>query len=368
MPRPEDRRVRPDAPERKDISSALDSAIGAGKSAIPKIGAQQISRFMESQSDIAGDVRILDLRGTGEVGASSGTAIFTASYRTAHETVTRDLVLRHAPGTEKRIFAEYDLTRQFRVQRALQNSAVPVAKPLWMDVDGEYLGVPGFIMTCEKGSTPHAAAFLRGPLAEASPEARRQMLGEVMKALVAIHQTDLEATGLQDFVLNAPGDTPWQRRVNWYHQTWEWLDLPEYQQLTPVHRWLIESAPEGPAELIHGDSTFQNYLFCDNRLTSVLDWELSSVGHAESDLALQQVSNELFAPPPGSDRPRPPTESELLELYAEAGGRPLSNFDYYKKFSAYMILVSVYALQRNLAVEARGSVEPLMRGLWAYLK
>jgi aminoglycoside phosphotransferase (APT) family kinase protein len=102
---------------------------------------------------------------------------------------------------------------------------VPVPQPFWLDGDGSSLGMPGYVMARTTGTAPSPAAFVRGPLADASDADRDDMIGQVVKTLVSIHSTDLTARGLSDFVMNAPGSTPMERCINWYWQTWEWVEL-----------------------------------------------------------------------------------------------------------------------------------------------
>jgi aminoglycoside phosphotransferase (APT) family kinase protein len=351
-------------PPAGDVQSMLSSVIGAGKAVVLKIGEAEIRRFVENQPDVAGEVEVTVVGDGGEVGASNGTVLFNASWDTDHGRVARDLVLRHAPGSDNRLFFEYDMSRQFRVQRALQGSDVPVPEPLWLDPDGRWLGAPGYAMVRVRGTGQHPAAFIQGPLAEASPADRGEMLGQIMKALVGIHNTDIKARGLEDFTMTAPGRAPLERLINWYWQTWDWVHLPTFERLVPVRRWLLDHLPDGEPELMHGDSTLQNYFFDGKRLAAVLDWEMSSLGRAEADLALQCVSNRLFAAPPDSGLLQPPSEEEWLAMYRAAGGRPLRDFDYFKKFAAYMIIVAVSALQRNMTEAERVAQEPLLRPCW----
>ncbi|HEX9831495.1 MAG TPA: phosphotransferase family protein [Mycobacterium sp.] len=351
-------------PPINDVQSVLDSVIGAGKAAVHRIGADEIRQLIEHQPDIHGEVHI-DITGDGgAVGASNGIVVFDAQWDSAEGPVTRELVLRHAPGSDRRLFLEYDLARQFQVQQALFGTSVPIPQPFWLDADGTWLGVPGYVMARTKGVAPSPAAFVRGPLADASANDRENMIGEVMRALVGIHTTDLATRGLSDFVMNAPGTTPLERCINWYWRTWDWIALPHRERLVPVHQALLQHAPVGEPELLHGDTTLQNYLFDGTRLVAVLDWEMATLGRAESDLAMQCLSNELFAPPPGSPFPQPPGEAEWLDRYRDAGGRPLRDFGYYKRLAAYMIIVAVSALQRNMSEEDRSAHEPLLRPCW----
>lgn len=59
------------------------------------------------------------------------------------------------------------------------------------------------------------------------------------------------------------------------------------------------------------------------------------------------------------------SEEQWLAYYAQAGGRPLRDFAYFKQFAAYLILVAVVALQRNMDEDSRAGQEPLLRPLWA---
>lgn len=354
--------------DRHDPRALVDSVISTAKAAVLKVGGEQILGFIQNQPGIVGKVRIDGLRGSGEIGASSGIALFSASYDCGKGPVTRELVLRHAPGSETRLFFEYDMAAQFRVQCALQGSSAPVPEPLWLDADGRWLGAPGFVMAGARGIAPHPSAFLKGPIAEAAPAMRERMLEQIMRAMVAIHRTDIGAKNLTDFTMNAPGGTPMERCINWYWKTWDWVRLPQHERLVPAHRWLLDRIPAGEPELMHGDCTLHNYLFEDGTLTAVLDWEMSSLGRAEADLALQCVGNQLFAAPADSGLPLPPSEAEWLARYRDAGGRALRDFEYFKKFAAYMVVVAVSALQRNLPADARAAQEPLLRPCWTLLE
>lgn len=347
-----------------DAQSMVTSMIGAGKTAVHRIGAGEIRHFIENQPDVSGNVDVNLLGDGGDLGASNGIVLFDISYDTEQGRVTRELVLRHAPGSDKRLFFEYDMARQFRVQASLQGSTVPVPKPVWLDPDGRWLGAPGYAMVRISGTVPHPSAFTVGPLAEASPADREEMLAQIMEALVAIHQTDLDAVGLSDFVMNADGGTPLEQCINWFWRTWDWVQLPQFARLVPVRQWLLKNLPDGEPELTHGDSLLHNYMFDGTRLVGVVDWESSTLSRAEADLALQCVSNQLFAAPPESGLARPPSEQEWLAMYQAAGGRPLHDFGYFKKLAAYIFVVVGAALQRNVSDEQRAALEPLLEPCW----
>jgi len=144
------------------VQDILNAVIETGQSSRRALGAVEIERFIEAQSDVDGPVTISNLRGNTKVGASSGIVIFTAEYDLGAGRQSRDLVPRHAPGSDTRLFFEYDLGRQFRVQRAMQGRGLPVPNGLWLDELGEHLGIPGFIMEMNPGEAPNPSAFAVG--------------------------------------------------------------------------------------------------------------------------------------------------------------------------------------------------------------
>lgn len=351
-----------------DTQDVFKEVVASGRSSREAIGAGEIERLIAAQPGVSGAVSVTNLRGNAKVGASSGIVLFTADYDDGTARRQRDLVLRYAPKGEGRLWYRYNLADQFRVQKAVQGCGVPVPEPLWIDEEGEHLGFTGFVMTPLPGEAPTSAAFAAGPLAEATPADRSAMLDEVAGALAAIHRIDLAATGLADFAMDAPGAHAMEKCINWYWQTWEWIEHPEHERLAAARRWLLDNMPEGREALTHGDATLHNYLFAGNRLTGVLDWEMSCVARAENDLALQQITNELFAPPPGSGLPQPPSEAELRDRYARMGGIELAPLGYFKRLTAYMVITAIASLQRSMPEEVRVAQKGFTDRIWSFIE
>ncbi len=348
-----------------DSHRALREVIGAGKAAVQKLGIEGIARFIARQPDVGGRLVLSNVRGAGDVGASSGIVLFTARYDGADGPLSRDLVLRHAPQSQSRLFYAYDLARQFKVQLALHRQGrVPVPEPLWLDADGRELGVQGFVMAQKPGAAPHSAAFASGPLVALTSAERALALDDVLRAQADIHNTNLAAAGLEDFMMPAEGQTALARCINWYWQTWDWIQTKDHARLAPVRRWLLDNAPARGPELTHGDATLHNYMFHNKRLSAVIDWEMSCLGHAETDLALQCLTNRLFAPPPASGLPRPPATAEWLARYRAQGGRALAGLEYYTRLAAYIITIALGALQRNMPAAQRAAQQPFAEAIW----
>lgn len=346
----------------------LDAVISTGQSSRAGMDAAIIERFIAGQADVEGKVTVSNVRGNAKVGASSGIVIFTAQWDGEGGRQTRDLVLRHSPNSENRLWYDYDMARQFRVQRALQGSGLPVPNGLWLDADGSFLGMPGFIMEMFPGEAPNPSAFAIGPVADASPEDRERMIDQILGSLVTLHGLDHRACGLGDYAMDADGTTPMEKCVNWYWNTWDWIQLPDHARMVPVRKWLLDNAPVGGETLTHGDSTLHNYMFVGSRLTSMLDWEMACVARPENDLALQTLGNELFAAPIESGAPQPPTQEQWIERYVRLGGRQPDDLDYYRRLTGFMILIAIASVQRAMPEEVRAAQRGFMDRLWGILE
>src|SRR5262245_27662385 len=107
------------------------------------------------------------------------------------------LVVRVEP-TDFLVFPEYDLARQVGVMRALDRSAVPVPRVLWLEEDRRHLGAAFYVMARIEGEVPSEVppyhAF--GPLLEAPPERRARIWWNSVATLASIHAVDWRARGL----------------------------------------------------------------------------------------------------------------------------------------------------------------------------
>lgn len=353
-----------------ELDALFTQFIQASKAVAQKVDPARVQRFIEAQEDVAGPVRLSNVRGSeSNVGSSSGILVFTAEYNDVRTgPIARDLVLRYDPQSENRLFLKYDLAEQFRLQKALQGSGIPVAKPYWLDATGEDIGMPGFIMERIEGICPNQSAFTSGLLAQASPEDRAAMLDDLMRTMAALHNIDWAARGLSDLMMDAEGATPVARIINMRWKTWEWIGTPEFERLAPVRKWLLENEPETRVVLTHGDSSLGNYMFRDNKVVAVLDWELSSLGAAELDIGIQLIANDLKKHFSGEDVPAMPSDSQWIDLYEKHSGRPIVDIDYFKRLGRYLSSVTLASQNRNLPGDIKSSQRKMSDYLWTKIE
>lgn len=213
------------------------------------------------------------------------------------------------------ILAPYDVARQFRVQRALAGTAVPVAPVLWLEETGDVVGVPFYFMARVPGET--LPLFWYG--------GRNPRLDAAAGALAAIHGVDWRACGLEflrpaEVISPLAADlAPWQARMRA-------AGLDREERLAALIRWLRRNEPaDARLALLHGDPNPGNYLCRGERVVAVLDWELAALGDPRSDLGFYAALASVFG-----GMGTTPGRSLLSEAYEGVTGQRLGDLAYYE--------------------------------------
>ncbi|KZY35094.1 aminoglycoside phosphotransferase [Roseovarius sp. HI0049] len=196
------------------------------------------------------------------------------------DTPTGAYVLRRKPPGVL-LKSAHAVDREYRVQSALQDTDVPVAKMHALCEDDDVIGSAFYIMDLVHGRT-----FDQPSLPDQTPAERSAIIDEMNRVLAAIHSVDLDAVGLADY--GPPGHYCQRQTDRWtkqYHAT-QTDDLPDMEALIT---WLQANMPadDGQRTLVHGDYRLDNLLYAPDsaQVLAVLDWELSTTGHPYADLA-----------------------------------------------------------------------------------
>ncbi|MDQ0380894.1 phosphotransferase family protein [Amycolatopsis thermophila] len=233
----------------------------------------------------------------------------------------------------------HDMSREHRVISALGDTAVPVPRTITLCQDTDVIGAPFYVMEFVEG-TPYRAA---SELEVLGPQRTRAIAESLTDTLVDLHGVDPAAVGLGDF--GRPEGFLERQVRRWKKQ----LDASRSRDLPGIddlHDQLARAIPaSGPAAIVHGDYRLDNVLVdADDRITAVLDWEMSTLGDPLTDLALlvayaergkvnlEIVSNVSTAPGyPGTD--------EMIARYAARSGRDVSALDWYVGFAFFKLAV-----------------------------
>ncbi|HKA68567.1 MAG TPA: phosphotransferase family protein [Actinomycetes bacterium] len=236
----------------------------------------------------------------------------------------------------------HDMSREFRVLRALRDTAVPVPAVLAHCPDPDVIGAPFYVMAKVDGVVYRSAGQSRSLTGDRA----KRIAVELVDVLVELHRIDPVAVGLADF---GRPDGYLERQLRRWHTQ---LDASRSRPLAGIeelHSRLSVRVPEsGPAAILHGDYRLDNVLVgADDRIAAVLDWEMSTLGDPLADLGLFLVYWELpdRVPVAGliADVVRPeagfPPAAELAGRYADKLGAELSGLSWYRGLGYFKLAV-----------------------------
>jgi aminoglycoside phosphotransferase (APT) family kinase protein len=249
-------------------------------------------------------------------------------------------VLRRKPPGEL-LKSAHAVDREFRVQRALAGTDVPVARMHVLCEDESVIGSMFYVMECVDGEV-----HFDPRLPSKDRATRAAMFDDMNRVLAALHDVDYRAVGLGDF--GKPGTKQYRAA--------ETETIPDMDALVA---WLEANMPpdDGITTLVHGDYRIDNLIYARDgaRVLAVLDWELSTLGHPYSDLAYQCMQWRM---PPGEDTRGfgdadrrslgIPTEEEYVARYCERRGLAgIPIFDFCLAFSFFRIAAIIQGVKKR---------------------
>lgn len=248
--------------------------------------------------------------------------------------------------------------REFRVQRALAGSGVPVAAMHALCEDDAVIGAAFYVMARVPGRI-----FWDPALPDLAPPERTAIYDEMNAALAALHSVDPATVGLGDF--GRPGsyfERQFKRWTDQYRAS-ETQNEPAMERLID---WLARHMPpdDGRVAIVHGDYRLDNMIFdaTQPRLRAVLDWELATLGHPWADLSYQCMqwrlpNASLFKGLGGLDRRALglPSEDEYVAAYARRmGGAVVDHWNFLLAFNFFRLAAIVQGVYKR-ARDGNGS-------------
>jgi aminoglycoside phosphotransferase (APT) family kinase protein len=253
----------------------------------------------------------------------------------------RRYVLRRRP-MGKSAPRAHDMHREFTAIKALKGVDFPVPAAVAFSDDPAVVGAPFYLMHF----VPGRALQTRADVAGFAPAAAAACSAALIDTLARLHSLDPAAIGLAGF--GRPANFVQRRITSWLKQ-WRAVEHRDYPQVEVLGARLLALVPqEAATTLVHGDYRLGNVMFAGGPepvLTSVLDWEMSTIGNPMTDLAHLLVyweptrgrlthSAQLIAQQPGFF-----TSGRLVERYAAATGRPVDQLSFYLAFEHWRAAV-----------------------------
>ncbi|GAA0293902.1 phosphotransferase family protein [Streptomyces turgidiscabies] len=233
----------------------------------------------------------------------------------------------------------HDMRREHRVISALHPTSVPVPRPVLLCEDESVLGSPFYVMEFVPG-TPYRTADQLAPI---GPARTRDVVLSLVDTLVELHAVDPAEVGLADF--GRPEGFLDRQLRRWGKQ----LDASRNRDLAGIDELqaaLGRALPQSPAPaIVHGDYRLDNVLIdTDDRITAILDWEMSTLGDPLTDLGLLVMYSMPLGAPDSpvsttAEAAGHPSPTELIERYAARSGRDVSAVAWYTAFAWFKLAV-----------------------------
>lgn len=194
--------------------------------------------------------------------------------------VSQGFIIRRDPPAS---LLDSDRRLEFEFYRSFNGSTVPVPKPFWLEMDPGFLERPFFVMERIDGCESQFQALLDPSFAP-----YREALGRrAYEVLAEIAVTPIEGLPATSVVDVPRADQCWRRELD------HWEKIIDHNELEPQPiaragiRWLRRNPPP-PAQrvsVVHGDYRSGNFLYRQDQILGVLDWEMAHFGDPLEDLA-----------------------------------------------------------------------------------
>lgn len=311
----------------------------------------------------ASDVSITDLVVPQASGFSNETFLFDASWGGGSP---QPMVLRSQPERHA-LFPEIDLlTQQYLSMKLLgEHTDVPVARVRWAESDPRWLDAPFFVMDRLEGQVPgdNPPYLLEGFVVDMDPATRREWNTNAVEALAKVGKVDWRAAGFGHLDLAHHGALGPEQRQGYFRHYLEWATGGTHHPVAhPAFERLLATWPDDGdrIELCWGDARPGNQMFRGTEVVAIFDWEMVSLGNAESDLGwwlfLQryntagvgaQLLDGLF------------DAAETVAVWERAIGRPAQHVEFYEQLAGFHFVLVMIRLAEALEMREMAVHNPV---------
>jgi aminoglycoside phosphotransferase (APT) family kinase protein len=256
--------------------------------------------------------------------------------------------------------------REYRIIRALEHTAVPVARPIALCQDESVVGTMFYLMEFVEGR------IVWDPLLPGlTPADRRATYEEMIRVLAALHSVDYVELGLGDY--GRAGQYIERQVARWTKQ-YRASETQRIEAMENLISWLPANIPAGDEScIVHGDYRLDNVVLhpSEPRILAVLDWELSTIGHPLADLAYHcmpwRIPRSIFRGFAGVDHASLgiPTEREYVTAYFQRTGRqPVAerDWEYYMAYNMFRIAAIIQGIMARALQGNASNADALQTG------
>ncbi len=272
-------------------------------------------------------------------------------------------VMRSKPAPVAQLLpSAHAVEREFAVMRALHGTDVPVARMHALCEDESVIGRAFYIMEFVQGRVLWDQALPGMSQAE-----RAAIYDEVNRVMAALHKVPFAERGLENY--GKPGNYFERQIGRWSKQYLASITQP-IAEMDALMDWLPRHIPALALDsrftsIVHGDFRLDNLIFhpTEPRVLAVLDWELSTLGHALADFSYHcmawHIAPGAFRGIGGLDLASLgiPSETEYIARYCQRTGwiAPQELAPDWNFFLAYN-LFRIAAILQGIAKRAQSGI------------
>ena len=280
-------------------------------------------------------------------------------------TPAQTYVLRRKP-PGKLLPSAHAIDREYRVMTALSGTDVPVPKTHALCEDDSVIGTAFYVMEHVQGRILWDPA-----LPGMTPPERAAIFDSMNAVIAALHQVNLQRTGLADY--GKPGNY-FARQIGRWTAQYRASETERIDAMNRLIEWLPQNIPaDDTTALVHGDYRLDNLVFhaTEPRVIAVLDWELSTLGHLMADFAYHAMAWDT---PTGEMRGLAgldlaalgiPSARAYVERYCERVGMPVPAsgvWDFYVAYNMFRGAAICQGIMRRALDGSASSTHALEAG------
>jgi len=250
----------------------------------------------------------------------------------------------------------HDVAREHRVLRALGPTPVPTPAVLGFTDDPAVTEAPLLLMAHVDGVVLDDA-----PVAEAlDPAARARLSESMVRALAAVHEVDLRATGLDELASHSLYAA---RQLKRWRAQWEASRTRELPAVEGLAARLQAAMPvQRELTLVHGDFHLLNVVAAPGgeEIRAILDWELCTLGDPLADLGgllayWPQVGDVADWAFPARRLGGFWSQRELADAYARRTGRDVTALPFWHALGLWKIAITCEGVRRRALEDERNA-------------
>jgi aminoglycoside phosphotransferase (APT) family kinase protein/broad specificity phosphatase PhoE len=276
-------------------------------------------------------------------------------------------VMRTKPGPAAKLLpSAHAIEREFRIQKALADTDVPVAKMVALCEEESVIGRAFYWMEHVEGRVLWNPA-----LPGLANRERAAIFDDMNRVIAALHEVDYSALGLSDY--GRPGNY-FERQIARWTKQYRASETEKIEAMDALIDWLPAHIPEGDeTSIVHGDFRLDNLIFAQDepRIIAVLDWELSTLGHPLADFSYNAMAwhlePDVFRGMAGLDLAALgiPSEQAYVNRYLQRTQRaafPAQTWRFYMAFNLFRLAGILQGIAKRAAEGIASSAQATQSG------